>query len=214
MRKKSTIVVLVVMSVLASSLCFGMMTWSDRGSWPDSWPKELERYRKQSKSYGVAHGIQENVYEIHFKKREEFERAWPHILKLKTKGGHLILERSPSTYSVSGSTAETGVRILWPSGGSSGSPDGKMLRTGPPWPDYLKLRSGGLPEYVSNQDGKWVAYDGKKRKGFLHRARVDIVLITDGKIVDLNRIRLPADTPIIDNRFKDKRNKRDTGEAK
>ena len=214
MRKKSTIVVLAVMSVLVSSLCFGMMTWSDRGSWPDSWPKELERYRKQSKSLGVAHGIQENVYEIHFKKREEFERAWPHILKLKTKGGHLILERSPSTYSVSGSTAETGVRILWPSGGSSGSPDGKMLRTGPPWPDYLKLRPGGLPEYVSNQDGKWVAYDGKKRKGFLHRARVDIVLITDGKIVDLNRIRLPADTPIIDNRFKDKHKKSDAGDGR
>ena len=73
---------------------------------------------------------------------------------------------------------------------------------------------GGLPEYVSNQDGKWVAYDGKERKGFLHRARVDIVLITDGKIVDLNRIRLPADTPIIDNRFKDKYNESDTGDGK
>jgi len=28
-------------------------------------------------------------------------------------------------------------------------------------------------------------------------------LIVDGRIVDLNRIALPADTPIIDERFKD-----------
>jgi hypothetical protein len=28
-------------------------------------------------------------------------------------------------------------------------------------------------------------------------------LVVDGNIVDLNRIALPADTPIIDERFKD-----------
>ena len=57
-----------------------------------------------------------------------------------------------------------------------------------------------------NQDGKWVAHDGKNRKDPLHyplyRARVHIVLITDGKIIDLNCIPLPAGTPIIDNRFR------------
>ena len=31
-------------------------------------------------------------------------------------------------------------------------------------------------------------------------ARVDIELVVDGRIIDLNRIQLPADTPIIDNR--------------
>ena len=39
------------------------------------------------------------------------------------------------------------------------------------------------------------------------RARIDIELVVDGNIVDLNRIPLPADTPIIDKRFKDKHNK-------
>ena len=34
--------------------------------------------------------------------------------------------------------------------------------------------------------------------------KVDLV---DGKIVDLNRIQLPAETPIIDERFKDEPNK-------
>jgi hypothetical protein len=34
-----------------------------------------------------------------------------------------------------------------------------------------------------------------------------IELVVDGEIVDLNRIPLPADTPIIDERFKDAKNK-------
>jgi hypothetical protein len=32
-------------------------------------------------------------------------------------------------------------------------------------------------------------------------------LVVDGDLVDLNRIPLPADTPIIDERFKDGKNK-------
>jgi hypothetical protein len=36
---------------------------------------------------------------------------------------------------------------------------------------------------------------------------VRIELVVDGEIVDLNRIPLPADTPIIDERFKDGKNK-------
>ena len=32
-------------------------------------------------------------------------------------------------------------------------------------------------------------------------------LVVDGEIVDLNRIALPADTPIIDERFKDEKKK-------
>ena len=213
MGKKRAIVVFAVMTALVSSLCFAAVIISNRGTWPDSWPKELERYRKQSKSLGVAHGLQEDVHEIHFRKREEFERAWPHILKLKTKGAPIILERSPSTYGASGSTAQTGVRILCPAPGHSGPSEAKMLDTGPPWPDYIKMPSGGLPEYVVNQDGKWVAFDGTHRIGFRHRARVDIVLITDGKIVDLNRIQLPADTLIVDNRFKERHNEADAGDG-
>ncbi len=213
MDRRHRIALPVALLALAS-LCFGIVITSNTGDWPKSWPKELERYRKQSKSLAVAHGIQENVHEIRFHKREEFERAWPHILKLKSKGAPLILQRSPSTYSRSGSTAETGVRILCSSRGRSGPSADKMLDTGPPWPNYIRLPSGGLPEYVVNQNGKWVAFDGTNRAGFIHRARVDIVLITDGKIVDLNRIRLPADTPIIDNRFEGRHNKADAGDGK
>jgi hypothetical protein len=40
--------------------------------------------------------------------------------------------------------------------------------------------------------------------GRLPVIRYQIMLVVDGNIVDLNRIPLPADTPIIDERFKDR----------
>jgi len=168
--------------LLLSLPCFSRVTIRNTGAWPETWPEELEPYRDQAKTLDVAHGIQERVFEISFDRRKDFEKAWPHILKVMSKGAPLVFERGPSTYSVSGSTLDTGVRILCPSNGAAGS-------------------SEQSPEYVVNQDGKWVPFDGTNRSGFIHRARVDIVLVTDGKIVDLNRIRLPSDTPIIDRRF-------------
>jgi len=205
MRMKTTIALFGVVVIWATSCCFAMVLVHGKGTWPDSWPKELERFRNRAKSLGVATGIQEDIHEIGFRSRKEFERAWPHILKVKTKGAPLILERGPSTCPASGCAVKAGVRILCPCRGRSGGPsEDKMLDTGPPWPDDLKLPTGGLPEYVVNDDGKWVAFDGTNRLGFIYRARVDIVLIADGEIVDLNRIPLPADTPIIDNRFKER----------
>ena len=202
MIKKITLLMLSL-TVLVAGLCFAAVHISDKGTWPDSWPKELEQYRNQSKTFGVAHGIQENVHEISFAKREEFEKAWPHILSLKSKGAPLIIERSPSTYGVSGSTAHSGVRMICPSG-SGREVNGKIYIAAAPWPDYIKSSSGELPEYVifDQENAKWMPADKTERVGFMNRARVDIVLITDGKIVDLNRIPLPPNTPIIDNRFK------------
>ena len=98
-------------------------------------------------------------------------------------------------------------------------PDGKVLKIGPPWPDYIKSESGALPEYVFYNNGKWAPYDPNVKKDppmdFKEeillklkfppiRARIDIELIVDGNIVDLNRIPLPADTQIIDKRFQAK----------
>jgi len=192
----------LLVSITISVSCFALVMIENRGRWPDSWPKELESYRKQAKTVRIAHGTQETLYEIPFDKREDFEKTWPHILKLKSKGAPLILERSPSTYSVSGSTLKIGVRILWPSGRTVGLPDGTQLEAKEPWPDYIKSPLGELPEYVVIEDGKWVPFDREEQQGFRHhRARVDIVLVTDGIIVDLNRIPLPPNTPIIDNRF-------------
>ena len=50
MEQKSAIILFAVITMLASSLCFGMATVSETGKWPDSWPKELAPYRKKAKT--------------------------------------------------------------------------------------------------------------------------------------------------------------------
>ena len=56
-------------------------------------------------------------------------------------------------------------------------------------------RESGTPEAPSRRNGretKWMN-------------TTYIELVVDGEIVDLNRIPLPADTPIVDERFKDEK---------
>jgi hypothetical protein len=200
-------------ALLVAGWCLALVGISDEGHWPETWPKELDSLRKQARTLGIATGIQETVYEIPFTDAEQFEAAWPHILAVKSEGAPLILVRSPSRIlGTLGESMDAGVRIHCPSmGGVSGTPDGKQLKVGPPWPDDIKSESGVLPEYVVNKDGKWVGGDKEvllqrikdgERVGFLYRARIDIELVVDGQIVDLNWIPLPADTPIVDKRFK------------
>ena len=69
---------------------------ADTGTWPDSWPKELEPLRKHSRSL-EGPLILFRHYLIPFTKREDFEAAWPHLLKVKTKGAPIILVRAPKT---------------------------------------------------------------------------------------------------------------------
>jgi len=187
----------------ASTVCLGLVSIIGSGTWPDTWPKELEPYRHNAKTVEVAHGVQETDYEIPFHTAERFEEAWPHILALKSKGAPLILEESPSTSSVSGSTLDVGVRILCPPGLGVRAKSGESeisLEFHAPWPDSILLPSGDLPEYVVQDGDKWVPFTGVEG-GFRERVRTDIVLVVDGRAIDLNRIELPADTPIIDRRF-------------
>jgi hypothetical protein len=215
----------LVAPIILCTVCSVYAIWeiADEGLWPTNWPKELEPLRKQSRT-GI-HSAQAR-YEIPFANREEFESAWPHILELKSKQAPLILLSSPDEKL--GGTLKAGVRIWsprtgtlvtpngtnYPPGAEASVPDGKFLKIGPPWPDYIKSESGALPEYVFNDNGKWAPYDPNAKKELLaelrsppRRARTDIELVIDGNIVDLNRIPLPADTPIIDKRFKDKHDK-------
>lgn len=181
--------------MLFSTLCFALVMTDSTGRWPASWPKELEPYRKVARTVDVACGIQEKAYEIPIYNRDEFEKMWPYILKLTSKGSLLIIEKGPSNYF--SSTIETGIRILALSEGVSISPDGTRLEAGEPWPDYVKSPSGELPEYVTHKYGKWIPWTPFYSNGFRYRARVDIVLVTDGKVIDPNRISLPLGTSVI-----------------
>ena len=202
MNHKKPIILPSCILLLFTSLCFALIMTDGVGRWPQSWPEELESLRKQSKTIQVAHGIKETVFEIPFNSQEQFEKAWPYILEVKSKGAPLIIEKSPSTYKVSGSKMGTGVRILCPSGGSCGLPGGVQLQASPPWPESAKLPHNQLSEYVIASQETWIPFVVEdEHKGFRYRARVDIVLVMDGDVIDLNRIPLPADTPIIDRRF-------------
>jgi len=194
--------------------------WSiaDRGTWPDSWPKELEPLRQQARS--AMHDSQ-TVYGIPFTDREQFEAAWPHILSLKSPKAPIILYRGPHAFLGTGMAAGVRVRSpnqgtlitpggsVYPAGAEASVPDGRFMKVGPPWPEEVRTADGALPEYVLIDDGKWRAYREDDAKGpiarrmTIRRARTEIELVVDGNVVDLNRIPLPADTPIIDRRFDD-----------
>lgn len=203
MRFSMPITVLAAGSVLASVVSYALVVIGF--GVPDSWPAELRSLGNRTKEIGVQHGIQETDYEIPFYSAEEFEKAWPHILSLKSKGAPLILEKSPSTYGVSGSTLEVGVRVLCPPGTEivGGDPTGKARYVfNLPWQDPKPDESIESPEYIEMEGGKWVSQkDGQPLTEGV-RARVDVVLVVDGKVIDLNRIKLPENTTIIDHRFK------------
>jgi hypothetical protein len=142
----------------------------DKGTWPESWPKELEPLRKQARTLEGPQ-ILLRRYEIPFTRRDQFESAWPRLLQVKSKGAPLILVRGPCTFL--GANIKAGVVVHSP-------PAGTDRRANPesPIPGQSDPRATWM----------WTTY---------------LELVVDGEIIDLNRIPLPPDTPIIDERFKD-----------
>jgi hypothetical protein len=206
-RRRRWVAAFALLILLLPLFCFGLVMTEGRGTWPADWPKQLEPYREQAKTIGVAAGNQEDVFEINFRNREEFEKIWPVILALKSEGAPLTLTTAGSAPGWAGlfDNNEPVVRIYAPSyTGYVEGADGRMLKPSPPWPDSAKLPNGRLPEYVRLSDDRttWVPADANYNplKGFKFRVRIEIELVIDGRIIDLNRIRLPADTPIIDKR--------------
>ena len=78
------------------------------------------------------------------------------------------------------------------------------------WPHLLKVKAKGAPVHLVRGENFFLG--GAKAGVVIHcppagtagAANAEsIELVVDGAIVDLNRLPLPADTPIIDERFKD-----------
>ncbi len=159
---KRILTVLTALILCAVCSVYADYTVRNTGTWPESWPKELEPLRKQSRTL-VGPTVEYQHYAIPFTKREEFEAAWPHIVSVKTKGAPIVLRRGPSFWL--DNEKDVGVCIHTPPEGEAPIADIKSVK------------------------GNW-------------EQTIYIELIVDGNIVDLNRIPLPADTPIIDERFK------------
>ena len=110
-------------------------------------------------------------YAIPFKTREDFESAWPRIVEVKSPGAPIVLRRDTSFWLGKGNA---GVCIHTP-------PEGKVPISG----DQIQPAAPGASPFAGGRLDQTIY----------------IELIIDGEIVDLNRIQLPADTPIIDERF-------------
>jgi hypothetical protein len=165
---KQAIAILAAIVLFSACPLYADFGVENRGSWPDDWPKELAALREQSRT--LEGPTRPSLhYAIPFTKRDEFEAAWPHLLKVKTKGAPIVLRRGPSFWL--GKKNNAGVCVHTPSEGQAPLADGK------------------------DANGNW-------------EKTIYIELIVDGEIVDLNRILLPTDTPIIDERFKEGMTKR------
>jgi hypothetical protein len=168
MMKRTAALVAVFVAVCPAYADYSV---TDKGIWPESWPKELEPLRKQASTLEGPLAPNRH-YAIRFSSRDEFEAAWPHILKLKSKGVSIRLVHAPNFFL--GEKNKAGVVVHCP-------PADQVENPGAP-----KARAANA-------------------KGGLNMTYIE--LIVDGDIVDLNRIQLPADTPIVDERFKDNKNK-------
>ena len=165
---RTTTVILAALTLCAVWPALADYSVKEEGTWPGTWPAEMEPLRKQSRTLRGSL-LDLTSYEIPFTSREEFEAAWPHLLKIKGEAAPVVLRRSPDKSL--GLTVEAGVRIRC----ALGHPDHEA-EPAAPTPGATHVRE------------RWL------RSTYIE-------LVVDGTVVDLNRIPLPAGTPIIDERF-------------
>src|SRR5690242_16498563 len=96
MRRSTMLLAMVVLGAVGSAVWaeYGVF---DRGEWPEAWPKELEPLRKQARTFDGPLPLDLH-YAIPFSKREEFEAAWPHLLKVKSSGATIRLVRGDNFF--------------------------------------------------------------------------------------------------------------------
>ncbi|MDB5298350.1 MAG: hypothetical protein JWO87_13 [Phycisphaerales bacterium] len=167
---KRTIAILAFLAFCATcSAVYALYTVDYRGAWPNTWPKELESLRKQARTL-VGPTVESRHYQIPFTQRDQFEAAWPHFLKVKSKGAPIFLVRGPKTdfFEI--------------------QPAGVLIHSPPAGTDTRAIPEAPIAG-VTNVKERWMN-------------TTYIELVVDGNVVDLNRLPLPSDTPIIDERFK------------
>lgn len=167
-------IALVAAIMLCAAGSYADYSVSDSGTWPNTWPKELEPLRKQARTL-VGPMVENRHYLIPFTSRDQFEAAWPSLLSVKSKGAPVFLVRGPKTdfFEV--------------------KPAGVVIHSPPANTD----RRANPERPIPGQDNPRVRWMNTTY----------IELAVDGKVVDLNRIPLPPDTPIIDLRFEDAKRK-------
>ena len=157
--RSSAVLIVALLCGFLSSTAYGILVVG-QGNWPQAWPQELHSLRKQSTTI-AGPSLAQQKHIIPFTEREQFEAAWPHLLKVRTPGSAITLRLVSST-----------------------KPTGSGQRAHP-----------RVLVQVSPRPREQPATDVRPEDS------VTIVVYVDGNIINLNRIELPADTPIIDERF-------------
>lgn len=213
--------------LLTGGIVLAFVSVSEVAAWPKDWPQELEPYREHALKWCCMGGeAEETLYYIKFRNRPEFENIWPTLLKLKSKGAplHLCSAGVASADADSFAAFFEGpmVTIKCPTSGTYQLRADGFYSHVAQWTQDLAQSDGPLPEFVvrRKEDGIWAPVEQHAASipahcGVLERARVELLLFVDGKVIDLNRIRLPEDTPILDRRTFDPdgfpQNEKETG---
>ncbi|MDM8004712.1 MAG: hypothetical protein QUV05_00970 [Phycisphaerae bacterium] len=212
--------------MVCSGVSFAVIFFEDRGAWSSDWSKELEPCRARASTISEQPIGGGEVYTIPFADRGDFEKIWPVLVTLKSKGAPLILRsggvevrrRCPVFSDVS--LDLSGVKK-----DDSAEPDDWIsavrLRTvakeskeycaGWPVGTYpgVKIYAPSTSCYAKGSS----AYAGAEAQDHSTMGRSTTVIelfVGDGKVIDLNRIRLPAETPIVDNRVFESEQKQPT----
>ncbi len=164
--------ILAIAIFCMAGTAYALYSVSDKGDWPTSWPKELDAFRKQSRTL-VGPLAAHQHFAIPFANRNEAETAWPHLLKVKGKGTPIFLVRGPNFFL--GEKTKVGVVVHAPPVRAANEP--------------------AVPEEI-------IPHQQNPRMTWLNTTYLELVV--DGEIVDLNRLQLPQDAPIIDERFNQK----------
>jgi len=117
MRRTFALLAALLLCVVAPA--YALYSVSNHGDWPKNWPKQLESLRKQSRTL-VGPEVENRHFAIPFTKRDQFESAWPHILRVKTKGAPIFLLRGPNFFL--GDKSKAGVVVHCPPEGQSRNP--------------------------------------------------------------------------------------------
>src|SRR5437016_5222208 len=92
----AVVVLAAIAFFAASSAVYALYEVIDKGTWPKSWPRELEPLRQQARTLVGPEAAFEH-YQIPFTNREQFESACSHPLKVKSKAAPIILVRGTKT---------------------------------------------------------------------------------------------------------------------
>ena len=119
MKRTSALFAILVCCALPA---YALYTVKDRGEWPKTWPGELEPLRKQSRTLEGPEVLCLH-YGIRFNNRQEFEAAWKHLLKVKTRNSPIFLESGENFFL--GDHSKAGVVVHCPPAvKSKDTPDG------------------------------------------------------------------------------------------